>query len=128
MPATPPFPYATTSAKIKVLGSRPWGTGAVTVLRGASGLTGTGSRQYDYTTPGVEGPFDQGDTWFGASVLLRDHNRDGRAELVASSPEVGLLHLLPGTSSGPTGTGSTTLTAAGLGLGSLPYFEAALAD
>ncbi|WP_460067952.1 FG-GAP-like repeat-containing protein [Streptomyces sp. YKOK-I1] len=123
------YPDLAVGVPLEVLGTRPSSSGAVTVLRGgASGLTGTGSRQYDYTTPGVEGPFDQGDTWFGASVLLRDYDRDGRAELVASSPEVGLLHLLPGTSSGPTGTGSTTLTAAGLGLGSLPYFGAALAD
>lgn len=60
-------------------------------------------------------------------MLLRDHNRDGRAELLATAPEIGRLHFFPGAS-GPTGTGSATLTLSGLGLGARGYFGAVLAD
>jgi hypothetical protein len=113
----------------ETLGSEFWRAGAVTVLRGGtSGLTGTNSRQIDYTTAGFQRPADENDSWFGASVLLRDYNHDGRAELVAAAPEIGRLHLFPGTSSGPTGTGSTTHTVSGLGLGARPFFGAALTD
>ncbi|MDT0466360.1 FG-GAP repeat protein [Streptomyces gibsoniae] len=104
--------------------------GAVTVLRGGKGgLTGRNSRQYDVGTSGVAGdPAEEGDAWFGSSVLLRDFNRDGRAELVTAADEIGRLHLLPGTASGPTGTGSILLTPQSLGLGARPYFGAALED
>ncbi|MEU0074286.1 FG-GAP and VCBS repeat-containing protein [Streptomyces sp. NPDC006332] len=115
----------------EVIGSNLFRTGAVTVLRGsATGLTGTGARQYDYASAGVEGdPAEENDTWFGASVLLRDFNRDGRAELNAAAWDAGRLHFLPGTTSGPTGTGSALLTAAELGLGTTrTSFGAALAD
>ncbi|GAB2735884.1 FG-GAP and VCBS repeat-containing protein [Streptomyces bullii] len=115
----------------EVIGDNLFRTGAVTVLRGGStGLTGTGARQYDYATAGVEGdPAEENDTWLGASVLLRDFDHDGRAELAATANEVGRLHLLPGTSSGPTGAGSTLLTVADLGLGTTrSSFAAALAD
>ncbi|MEV5428172.1 FG-GAP-like repeat-containing protein [Streptomyces sp. NPDC052701] len=115
----------------EVIGDHLFRTGAVTVLRGgASGLTGTGARQYDYATAGVEGdPGEEDDAWLGSSVLLRDFNRDGRAELAATANEAGRLHLLPGTASGPTGTGSRLLTVTDLGLGTgRSYFGAALTD
>ncbi|MEV7386426.1 MULTISPECIES: FG-GAP repeat protein [unclassified Streptomyces] len=103
--------------------------GAVAVLRGGTGgLTGKGSRQYDVTTPGVAGDITDDSAWLGSSVLLRDFNHDGRAELVASADEIGRLYYLPGTASGPTGTGSTLHTAKDLGLGDHPYFGAVLAD
>ena len=123
------YPDLAVGAPTETLGSEFWRAGAVTVLRGGtSGLTGRNSRQYDYTTAGFERPTDESDSWFGSSVLLRDYNRDGRAELVAAATEIGRLHLFPGTASGPTGTGSTTLTVEDLGLGARPYFGAALAD
>ncbi|MCZ4514566.1 FG-GAP repeat protein [Streptomyces sp. ActVer] len=103
--------------------------GAVTVLRGsASGLTGKNSRAYDYNTAGIEGePGER--AAFGYSVSLRDHTRDGRAELLAAAPSTRQrLHLLPGTSSGPTGTGSQVLTLASLGQTALTNFWAELAD
>lgn len=114
----------------QVLGDSDFWGGAVTVLRGGKGgLTGKNARQYDVRTPGVEGEPDESDSaWLGASVLLRDFNHDGRAELVAAANEKGRLHILPGTASGPTGTGSTLLTTQTLGLGARPYFGAALAD
>ncbi|OXY97710.1 integrin-like protein [Streptomyces diastatochromogenes] len=114
----------------EVIGDHLFRAGAVTVLRGGkNGLTGTNARQYDTGTPGVAGdPGDENDAWFGASVLLRDFDRDGRAELVAAAWEIGRLHLLPGTASGPTGTGSTLFTPQSLGLGSRSSFAAALPD
>ncbi|WP_151476853.1 FG-GAP-like repeat-containing protein [Streptomyces albicerus] len=102
--------------------------GGVTVLRGGtSGLTGRNARTYDYNTAGVEGEPGERAT-LGHSVSLRDYTRDGRAELVAAAPSANRLHLLPGTSSGPTGTGSKMLTLTSLGLTSLTNFWAELAD
>ncbi|GGZ13008.1 FG-GAP-like repeat-containing protein [Streptomyces poonensis] len=116
----------------EVLGDNWAAVGGVTVLRGSSsGLTGKNARNYDYATAGVAGvPNEDNDAWFGDSVLLRDFNRDGRAELVAAAPESipGRLHLLPGTSSGPTGKGSQMLTLKTLGLTSLSNLYAELAD
>ncbi|MFF4571340.1 FG-GAP repeat protein [Streptomyces sp. NPDC001410] len=114
----------------EILGDHNFRDGAVTVLRGGrGGLTGRNSRQYDVGTPGVEGDPDDGNgAWLGSSVLLRDLDRDGRAELVATANEIGRLYLLPGTASGPTGTGSALLTAQSLGLGNRGSFGAALTD
>ncbi|MDN3023478.1 FG-GAP and VCBS repeat-containing protein [Streptomyces sp. S.PB5] len=123
------YPDLAVGAPTETLGNEFWRAGAITVLRGgASGITGTNSRQYDYTAAGLQRPTDESDSWFGASVLLRDYNHDGRAELLGAAPEIGRLHLFPGTSSGPTATGSTTLTVNDLGLGARPWFGAALAD
>ncbi|MGW2932122.1 FG-GAP-like repeat-containing protein [Streptomyces sp. NPDC001156] len=114
----------------QVIGGNLFRAGAVTVLRGGTGgLTGKNARQYDVGTPGVEGdPAEANDSWLGSSVLLRDFTHDGRAELVATANEKGRLHYLPGTPSGPTGSGSTLLTVKSLGLGDRPYFDAVLAD
>ncbi|MFI2377165.1 FG-GAP and VCBS repeat-containing protein [Streptomyces sp. NPDC018964] len=114
----------------EVIGSNVFRTGALTVLRGGSGgITGKGARLYDYGTTGIEGdPAEENDAWLGTSVLLRDFDHDGRAELAATANEAGRLHLLPGTSSGPTGKGSVLLTPGELGLGARPFFGGALAD
>ncbi len=124
------YPDLAVGIPCEMIGDSLFRAGAVTVLRGGTGgLTGRGSRLYDVGTPGVEGdPAEEDDAWFGASVLLRDFNRDGRAELVAAATEAGRLHILPGTSSGPTGTGSSLLTTQSLGLGDRSYFGAALPD
>ncbi|MEV1079696.1 VCBS repeat-containing protein [Streptomyces sp. NPDC050211] len=122
------YPDLAVGSSMEMLGGSYFREGAVTVLRGGtSGLTGKNARQYSHATTGVEGEPTE-DAWLGTSVLLRDYNRDNRAELVATAPEMGRLHLLRGTASGPTGAGSTLLTAAQLGLGSRPYFGARLAD
>ncbi|MFF5023931.1 FG-GAP-like repeat-containing protein [Streptomyces collinus] len=114
----------------EVIGDNMFRAGAVTVLRGGrSGLTGKNAHQYDTGTAGVAGdPADENDGWFGASVQLGDLNRDGKAELVVAAREIGRLHLLPGTASGPTGTGSVLFTPESLGLGSRPSFGASLPD
>ncbi|MFI2722566.1 FG-GAP-like repeat-containing protein [Streptomyces collinus] len=112
-------PDLAVGVKGEVLGDSLFYAGGVTVLRGgSSGITGTGARWYDYATAGVAGePTEEGR--LGASVQLRDFTRDARAELVAAAPEVGRLYLLPGTASGPTGSGSTMLTAQTLGVSAL---------
>ncbi len=123
------YPDLAVGAPNESLGDNWFATGSVSVLRGGStGLTGKNARQYDINTPGFTGAVSTDSAWLGTSVLLRDHNRDGRAELIAGAGEVGRLHLLPGTSAGPTGTGSRTLTVAQLGLGARPFFGGELAD
>ena len=120
----------------EVIGDGPFRTGGLTVLRGgSSGLTGSGARWYDLTTPGIEGEPEDDNAALGASVQLRDFNADGRAELVAAAPGVGLpdgtggrVYVLPGTSTGPTGTGSFVITAASLGATSIKNFWGALTD
>jgi hypothetical protein len=94
----------------EVIGDSYFSSGGLTVLRGGpSGITGTGARWYDVGTSGIAGETTE-DGWLGASVHLRDYNRDNRAELVAFAPEAGRVYVLPGTSAGPTGTGSVMLT------------------
>ncbi|MEU9284868.1 FG-GAP-like repeat-containing protein [Streptomyces sp. NPDC048275] len=124
------YPDLAVGVSGEVIGDNWFRMGGVTVLRGGtSGLTGKNSRMYDYATAGVEGePGEENDAWFGDSVLLRDYTRDGRAELVAASSQNGRLHILPGSASGPTGTGSKMLTLTSLGLQSLTKFWAELAD
>ncbi|MFG3662180.1 hypothetical protein [Streptomyces sp. NPDC047706] len=58
---------------------------------------------------------------------LRDFDHDGLAELVATANGRGRLHILPGTTAGPPGTGSVLLSGQYLGLGARPYLGAALA-
>jgi hypothetical protein len=82
----------------------------------------------DRSTLGVQRPADESGSWSGASVLPRDHDRDGRAELVAAAREIGRPHFFPGTATGPAGTGPTALTVSDPGLGNRPCFAAALAD
>ncbi|PLW66576.1 integrin-like protein [Streptomyces sp. SCUT-3] len=112
----------------EIIGDGLFRSGGVTVLRGGpSGVTGTGARWYDYGTPGIEGEATE-EGWLGDSVRLRDFNRDGRAELIASAPEAGRLYMLPGTASGPTGMNSVMLTAASFGSPSIVRLWAELAD
>ena len=124
------YPDLAIGIPCEVLGGNIFRSGAVTVLRGGkSGLSGTNARQYDVGTPGVAGePAEDNDSWLGSSVLLRDFTHDGRAELIATADEKGRLHILPGTASGPTGTGSALLTTQDLGLGAHPFFGGVLAD
>ncbi|MFJ7045120.1 FG-GAP-like repeat-containing protein [Streptomyces sp. NPDC101112] len=124
------YPDLAIGAPGEVIGEGLFRMGGVTILRGGkSGLTGKNAHLYDYATTGVEGePDELNDAWLGESLLLRDFTRDGRAELVAAAPEAGRLHILPGTSSGPTGKGSLLLDAKNLNLTSLANFWAELPD
>ncbi|SNT59076.1 FG-GAP-like repeat-containing protein [Actinacidiphila glaucinigra] len=98
--------------------------GSVTVLLGSpSGLATAGSRTVHQDTAGVPGGGERGDGFGGATgcgLLLRDLNRDGRADLaVAATGEdagSGRVWTLRGTATGITTTGSAAFSAAGLGL------------
>ncbi|MFJ5561105.1 FG-GAP and VCBS repeat-containing protein [Streptomyces sp. NPDC093250] len=90
--------------------------GMVTVLLGrAGGLSGTGAKAYDQNTSGVAGGIEN-DDYFGWSVKFTDYTRDGRADLLVDtndwldSSRHGMVHLLKGSASGTTGTGSKTFT------------------
>jgi hypothetical protein len=112
----------------EVIGDSYFSSGGLTVLRGGpSGITGTGARWYDAGTSGIAGETTE-DGWLGASVHLRDYNRDNRTELVASAPEAGRAYVLPGTSAGPTETGSVMLTHTSFDSTSLGILWGQLAD
>ncbi|MCT7354289.1 FG-GAP-like repeat-containing protein [Streptomyces sp. 15-116A] len=89
-------------------------TGAVTVLFGsASGLTGTGAKQYAQNTTGVPGS-DESHDWFGQSVRLTDLDKNGRAELVVGAGGengYGAITVLRGTATGLTTSGAKFLSA-----------------
>jgi hypothetical protein len=99
-------------------------TGSVSVLLGSpSGLTTAGARNLHQNTAGVPGGNETGDGFGGASgcgLLLRDLNRDGRADLFVAAPGEdagsGRVWTLRGTASGITTSGSAAFSAAGLGL------------
>ncbi|MFJ3989665.1 FG-GAP-like repeat-containing protein [Streptomyces sp. NPDC090032] len=129
------YPDLAVGVSGEMVGDGPFYAGGLTLLRGgSSGLTGKNARWYDYGTPGIEGETtDEGG--LGDSVQLTDVTHDGRPELVASAPEAGFpdgtagrVFVLPGTSSGPTGTGSLSLTPATLGDTSIKYLWGALTD
>ncbi|KUN24112.1 hypothetical protein AQJ23_21225 [Streptomyces antibioticus] len=86
--------------------------GTVHVLYGrASGLTGTGSQAFARNSAGIPGALES-DDFFGATVRLRDTDRDGHADLFVTG-QVGSLRL-PGTGSGVTTTGVTSAPADGV--------------
>ncbi|WP_369214300.1 FG-GAP-like repeat-containing protein [Streptomyces flavofungini] len=86
--------------------------GSVVLLKGSrSGLTGTGAQAFDQSTTGVPGASEKGDK-FGATVLLSDTNKDGRADLTVGAPgedgtyaDSGAVWHLRGAASGLTTTG-----------------------
>ncbi|MGC3000609.1 hypothetical protein ACPF8X_20180 [Streptomyces sp. G35A] len=91
------------------------------LLGRAGGLSGTGARAYDQNTSGIAGSVEN-DDYVGRNLKLTDYTRDGRADLVVDTNEQldntrwGLVHLLKGSSSGITGTGSKTYTVTSLKL------------
>ncbi|MFD0228703.1 FG-GAP and VCBS repeat-containing protein [Streptomyces hirsutus] len=96
--------------------------GTVTVLLGRKGgLSGTGAKAYHQNTSGVGGAVEK-DDYFGRNLKLTDYTRDGRADLVVDTNDQldntrwGLVHLLKGSKSGITGTGSKSFTVKSLKL------------
>jgi hypothetical protein len=92
--------------------------GAVNVVYGsASGLTAAGNQVWSQDSPGVADLTERTDL-FGSALAAGDFNADGRAELAIGVPgetlndltnpiaEAGVVHVLPGSPSGLTGTGS----------------------
>ncbi|MFS8203328.1 FG-GAP-like repeat-containing protein (plasmid) [Streptomyces sp. CWNU-52B] len=96
--------------------------GDVTVFRGsASGVSQSGVVRVSQDTAGVPGVAETGDL-FGAQVRLADYDNNGKADLAVTASfendRSGGLWTLPGTASGLTGTGSTSLSSADFGLAS----------
>ncbi|MEU1202324.1 FG-GAP and VCBS repeat-containing protein [Streptomyces sp. NPDC005813] len=97
--------------------------GAVTVLFGrAGGLSGTGAKSYTQDTSGITGTAETQDQ-FGSFLKLTDYTRDGRADLMIDTNEQlgnedrwGLVHLLKGSGSGITTTGSKSYSVTSLKL------------
>ncbi|MGB7979266.1 MAG: polysaccharide deacetylase family protein [Candidatus Nanopelagicales bacterium] len=107
--------------------------GAVTVLLGsANGLTTTGAQAWNQDSAGVADIAEE-PAWFeefGAALALGDVNRDGRADLAIGVPGEaigtgnGAVHVLLGSSSGLTSTGSQLLSAASTAAGVPPGDQA----
>ncbi len=90
------------------------GAGRVWVYFGdVGGVVASGSVALDQDTPGVNGAPERGDA-FGFNVAAGDFDGDGKDELAVGSPfdsltgsaDAGVVHVFPGTVSGPAGGGS----------------------
>jgi hypothetical protein len=87
-----------------------FGAGVVHVLYGsASGLTVAGSQLWSQDSPGVAGVAEAGDG-FGVALAGGDFNGDSRADLAVGAWQEnqgrGVVHVLAGSASGLTATGS----------------------
>jgi hypothetical protein len=102
-------------------------SGAVQVLFGsATGLTSVGNQFWSQQSPGVPGNADAGD-FFGDAVLVAEVTGDTVDDVVIGVPREslsgvrsGAVHVLPGSSAGPTVTGSSTWTQATAGVADSP--------
>ncbi|WP_409236617.1 FG-GAP-like repeat-containing protein [Streptomyces sp. PA5.6] len=96
--------------------------GSVVILKGArTGLSGTGAQAFDQSKPGIPGASEKGDK-FGATVLLSDTNKDGKADLTVGAPaedgtkaDTGAVWHLRGSASGTTTTGIDSFGPAAVG-------------
>jgi len=103
--------------------------GKVHVLFGtASGINADGMLSFNQGSPGIPGTVEAGD-FFGLPMTSADTDGDGHADLVvgASGDVVGattrgLVSVLPGSSSGPSGTGAYAFNAGDLGHPNLTFF------
>jgi FG-GAP repeat len=100
--------------------------GAVNVLYGsATGLTGLGSDTFTQNTSGVGSAAEDGDL-FGLALAAGDFDGDGFADLAVGAPgesigsifSAGAVHVLFGSATGLTGTGSQFFTQDTPGVGS----------
>ncbi|WP_030194677.1 FG-GAP-like repeat-containing protein [Streptomyces sp. NRRL S-87] len=101
----------------ETVGTGPWGSGSITVLRGSrTGVTTTGAQVVTQGTAGVPSTSEASDH-FGEAVTLVDGNADGRPEAyVGGSGEdgwVGRVWQLPTTATALTGTGSKAFNLGG---------------
>jgi hypothetical protein len=94
------------------------GAGAVHMLPGsADGVTGAGSQLFTQDSPGIAGSAEAGDN-FGHATAAADYDNDGFADLAIGAPfenigthaDSGAIHLLPGSTSGLTSSGSQLYT------------------
>lgn len=80
---------------------------------GAKGPQGTKAKVFNQDSAGIPGAAESGDR-FGGSVSIGDTNGDGYGDIAVSVPfedlgrtkNAGSVLVLPGTASGPTGTGT----------------------
>ena len=111
--------------------------GRVAVVYGASsGLTSSGNQLFDQDTSGVANSPEGGDR-FGRSLAAGDFDDDGYDDLAIGAPyedtsgkdNAGVIHILFGTGSGLTGTGSQYFNQGNVGGGTEKndYFGHALA-
>lgn len=106
--------------------------GDVTVFRGsASGVSQTSVVRVSQDTTGVPGAAEAGDL-FGAQVRLTDYDGNGKGDLAVTASfennRSGGLWTLPGSSSGLTGSGATSLSSADFGLATGSRFGESLLD
>ncbi|OKK14885.1 aromatic ring-opening dioxygenase LigA [Streptomyces sp. CB02488] len=93
--------------------------GALTVVPGTTtGLDAARARKLTLDSPGVMGVME-GNDQFGWSVTAGDFDADGRADLAVGAPgkylATGAISVIPGSKTGPTGTGSILFTPESLG-------------
>lgn len=103
-----------------VVGSPDYSRERGRVIHGArTGWRTTGNYTITQNTKGIPGTTERGD-WFGASVTLLDHNRDGRLDLTVGAPgenkDSGMITTLPGS-----GTKFATTKSRTFGLSKLGY-------
>ncbi|WP_371528112.1 FG-GAP repeat protein [Streptomyces sp. NBC_01283] len=103
------------------------GSGSVTLLKSTAG-TFTSGKAWHQETAGVPGVSEAGDS-FGASVRLKDINRNGRADLatgavgedIGSTVDVGAVWVLRGTSTGLTSSYAASFNGSDFGLGAASF-------
>jgi hypothetical protein len=99
------------------------GTGVVHVLYGsAGGLTAAGSQLWSQDSPGVAGVAEAGDG-FGGALAAGDFNGDSREDLAVGAGQEnqgrGVVHVLLGSASALTATGSQLWSQGSGGVGGL---------
>ncbi|MFF3398120.1 VCBS repeat-containing protein [Streptomyces sp. NPDC002659] len=100
--------------------------GVVVIVPGTkAGTPGAGSYQLSQETASVPGASAPGDG-FGTTLAVGDVRADGRPDVIIGAEGEdsgrGAVWVLPGSSTGPTGTGSVELTAGKLGVaGDVPW-------
>jgi hypothetical protein len=106
------------------LGETP-NAGSVTLLFGSqAGLVATGAQRWTQASPGVPDRPERGDQ-FGFALAIADYGRSSRADLAVGTPledlgaikDAGLVNVLYGTSTGPTGTKAQAWTQDSGGIG-----------
>ncbi|MCF3122589.1 FG-GAP repeat protein [Streptomyces arenae] len=98
------------------------GAGSVTYLKSTAGRF-TSGRAWHQETAGVPGVAEAGDH-FGASVRLKDINKNGRADLatgatgedIGTTRDVGAVWVLRGTTTGPTSSYAASFNGTDFGL------------